>query len=113
MELHGKVGPIDISEQTISALQVKFPTKSVEPELLKAGLWLLRNTSSRPANIWRFLDHWFAKAPDVVRPPPVMVAWWTTDDRTINQGAAVGCFARPGESMAAYRTRIADKMRAA
>jgi hypothetical protein len=113
MELQGKAGPVELSTDTIAALKVRFPAKHVDSELLRAHLWLLRNTSSRPVNIWRFLDHWFAKAPDVIRPPAVVNAWWATDERTINQGAAIGIQARPGETMAQYRSRVADKMRAA
>lgn len=76
-------------------------------------LWLLRYEKRRPANLWRFIDTWLKRAPETVRPPPVVNAWWTTDERTVNQGRAVGIEPRPGETMAEFRNRLADKMRGA
>lgn len=103
-------GAEEISETTISALQTKWPTKNVRSELDRAHLWLLRNAASRPANVWRFIDNWLRKCPDVRKPQPTIVeAWWTTEARTINYARSLGMEARPGESMEQFRDRIRSK----
>ena len=113
IRLWNEKGEVEIEDQTISALQAKWPSRDVSHQLLLAHLWLLRHPARRPANIWRFVDNWLKKAPAVKRPPVLVNAWWATDERTINQGAAVGIQPRPGESMASFKDRVADKMRAA
>lgn len=113
MRLTGKDEELELSTDTIAALKRKYPTRDVDAELSKMHLWLLRYPKRRPANVWRFLDSWLKKAAETQRPPPVVNAWWTTDDRTINQGAALGLSPRAGETMANFRDRIAEKMRGA
>ena len=98
--LESKSGPINLSADTVKALQVRFPTRNVTDELLKAHLWLERYPKRRPVSIWRFLDNWHDKAPATVRPPTVVHAWWATPERTVQQGFALGLQARPGESLA-------------
>ncbi len=112
MILESRSGPVDLSTDTMSALQIRFPSRDVPSELLKAHLWLLRYPARRPASIWRFIDNWLKKAPAVIRPATVVHAWWATDERTINQGAAVGISARPGESMSDFRNRVSLKLKA-
>ena len=113
MLLSGKNESVELSPETVTALQSKFPTRDVPAELAKMHLWLLRYPKRRPANIWRFVDTWLKRAPEVRKPPTVVNAWWTTEQRTLNQGAAIGIQPRPGETMAEFRDRVADKMRAA
>lgn len=114
MRLSTATQDVEISADVVAALKVKFPTKAVEAELLKMHLWLLRYEKRRPKNIWRFMDTWLKESPNVVRPAPtVMFGWWTSDERTINQGAAVGISPRPGETMAQFRDRVSEKMRVA
>jgi len=104
---------IGIDDVLLAGLKRRYPTKDVEGELSTMALWLERYPKRRPVNGWRFVDNWLTRAPAVVKPPPVMHAWWTTDERTINQGAAVGLAPRAGETMATFRDRIAAKMRSA
>ncbi len=85
----------------------------MDAELCKMHLWLLRNPKGRPVRMWLFVDKWLNKAPAVKRPPPVVDAWWTTEQRTINQGRALGMEARPGETMAQFKDRVANALRAA
>lgn len=113
MLLQCKSGWIELSTDTVAALKRKFPSRDVDAELAKAHLWLLRYPKRRPVNVWRFLDSWLKKAPETHKPPPVVNAWWTTDERTVNQGAALGLSPRAGETMANFRDRIAAKMRGA
>lgn len=113
MVLMGKSECVAVSDDTIAALQIRHRAKNVRDELLKAHLWLLRNPRRRPSRMWVFVDNWLNKAPAVIRPVPVVIAWWSTDERTINQGEALGLTARPGESMSQYRDRIAKAMQAA
>jgi len=40
-------------------------------------------------------------------------AWWTSEAETMQKGRELGMDARPGEDMATYRKRIADRIRAA
>lgn len=113
MELETASDKVELSTDDIAALKLKWPTKAVESELLKMRLWLRRYPARRPKMIWRFIDTWLKKSPNVVRPAPtVMYAWWSSDERTLNQGAALGLSPRPGETMAQFRDRIADKMKA-
>lgn len=114
MRLLTATGEMELSTEVVGALKLKWPTKAVDAELLKMHLWLLRYEKRRPKNVWLFVDNWLRKSPNVIRPAPtVMYAWWSSDDRTINQGAALGLSPRPGESMQAFRDRIADRMKAA
>lgn len=113
MELQGRQGPLQLTDDLIAALQKRYPTRAVKDELLKAHLWLTRYEKRRPINVWRFVDNWLERAPATVKPPTVVNAWWTTDERTINMGASLGLQARPGESMAAFRDRIAAAVKAA
>lgn len=111
IQLPAKQGMVEIPDPVVRALQSKNPTKDVPRELDAMLLWLTRHEKRRPVNVWRFIDHWLAKAPAVRRPPEVTLhAWWTTDARTVQQGHAIGVEARPGESMAAFRDRIAARM---
>lgn len=111
MKLSGKTGEVELSTDTIAALKARFPTKNVERELALAHLWLLKNPSSRPVRMIRFLENWLRKADSVIRPDPVVVAaWWVSDERTLNQGRALGLEPRPGESMPAFRDRINAKL---
>ena len=111
MILHTSIGAEELSTETIAALKSRFPTKGVEKELHAMHLWLLRYPKRRPCNVWRFVDNWLRKSPNVVRPPATtMFGWWTSDERTINQGHAVGIAARPGESMSQLRDRISAKL---
>lgn len=109
--LRHKTGVLEINDETARALQVKWAKKNVAQELALMHLWLEQHESRRPANVWRFVDNWLKKAYDVRMVAPTVAAWWATDERTINQGAALGLSARPGESMQQYRSRIAEKMR--
>lgn len=109
--LTGRNGDLVFDPQMISALQSKWATRDVMAELLRARLWLLRYPARRPANLWRFVDNWLKKAPAVVRPQTVVNAWWTSDERTIQQGHALGLSARPGESMAQFRERLSERIR--
>lgn len=110
--LAGKNNEVAFDPQMIAALQSKFRTRDVRGELLKARLWLLRYPARRPVNVWRFVDNWLKRADAVVAPPPVtVVAWWATDERTVQQGHALGLSARPGESMAQFRERVAERIR--
>jgi hypothetical protein len=111
--LMGKMGEVEIGAETIAALQVKWKTRDVSAELQKAHLWLLRYERRRPENVWRFVDNWLKKAPATIMPTTVVNAWWTTDERTLNQGEAIGVRPRPGETMPQYRARLAEKMKAA
>lgn len=113
MELTGKDHVVELSTDTVVALKRKFPSRDVDGELAKAHLWLLRYPKRRPVNVWRFLDSWLKRAPETQRPPPVVNAWWTTDERTLNQGAALGIAPRAGETMANFRDRIAARMKGA
>ena len=113
MLLQTKAGLVELSTDTISALQSKWPSRDVPAELARMHLWLLRYPKRRPANVWRFVDAWLKKAPEVRRPPPVVNAWWTTDERTLNQGRAIGVEPRPGETMAEFKERLANRMRGA
>jgi len=113
MILQAKAGEVDISPDTIKALRLRYRSVDVESELLKAHLWLLRYPKRRPVNLFRFIDNWLSKAPAVLKPDTVVTAWWSTEERTINQGAAIGLTARPGESMAAFKDRIANAMKGA
>jgi hypothetical protein len=105
-----RTGPYELSPDAIAALQQKYPCKAVERELGLMLIWLLRNPGNRPKSFWRFCDHWMDKADDFVKPQPKVAAWWSTDERTINQGLALGLSARPGEPMAAFRDRISTAM---
>ena len=113
MLLPCRSGDVDLSTDTIAALKRKYPTRDVDGEIAKMHLWLLRYPKRRPINVWLFVDNWLKRAPAVNRPPPVVNAWWTTDERTVNQGAALGLSPRAGETMANFRDRIAAKMRGA
>lgn len=113
MELTTRDGAVELSTDTIAALKRKHPTRDVDAEIAKMHLWLLRYPKRRPVNVWLFVDNWLRRSPAVNRPPTVVNAWWTTDERTINQGAALGLQPRAGETMASFRDRIADKLRAA
>lgn len=109
--LQSKGGEIELSTETVMALQARWITRDVENELLKMHLWLLQHPTRRPVRIWRFIDVWLERSPAVKRPTTVVNAWWATDERTINQGAAVGINPRPGETMAAFRDRLGEAMR--
>lgn len=111
MILEAKGGAIELSTETIAALQLRWTTRDVASELAKMHLWLLRYPKRRPASIWRFVDNWLKAAPAVRKPSIVVNAWWSTEERTLNQGAAIGCNPRPGESMAQFRERLGDVMR--
>lgn len=103
---------IELTDTVIAGLRSKFPTKNVDRELLAMNLWLTRYPKRRPVNIWRFVDHWLRKSPNVIRPAPtIMFGWWTSDERTINQGAAIGLTPRPGETMVQFRDRISEKLK--
>ena len=72
-------------------------------------IWLERNPSRRPVRLWRFLDNWLSRAPDLIQPVQRDVAaWWTTEQRTINFAAGLNppMLPRPGESMSEFRERI-------
>jgi hypothetical protein len=109
MILFSKGTEIDINEQIILSLRAKWPTKPVENELHLMYLFLVRRPASRPVNIWRFIDNWLKKSPDIVRPLPNVGFWWTTDERTLNYGRGIGLEPRPGETMSAFRDRINAK----
>ncbi len=111
MELQGRAKNLEITPDITQALQAKWKTRDVAAELLKMHLWLLRYPTRRPVRLWVFIDNWLKASPAVKLPPTVVNSWWTTDERTVNQGAAVGLAPRPGESMASFRDRVADKMR--
>lgn len=111
MELLGHAENLEITPDVIAALQAKWKTRDVPEEILKMHLWLLRYPKRRPKRMWVFVDNWLKAAPAVKLPPTVVNSWWTTDERTINQGAAIGLAPRPGESMAQFKDRVADKMR--
>ena len=110
MMLLGKDSQTEVTDDIVAALQHKWKTRNVASELLKMNLYLIRYPKRRPTMIWRFVDNWLKKAPATVRPLTVVNAWWVTDERTINQGAALGMSARPGETMQAFRDRIAAAM---
>ena len=42
-----------------------------------------------------------------------LVAWWSTDAGILAKGREVGCLPRPGEDMAAYKSRVAVAIRGA
>jgi hypothetical protein len=106
-----KDSTLELDDVAIKALRQKFPTKAVDKELGQMYLWLTRYEKRRPSNGWRFIDTWLRKSPNVNRPPPVTVfGWWTSDERTVNQGAALGLSPRPGETMAQFRDRIHVKL---
>ena len=113
MELQGATTTTVITDDLIAALQQRHKTKDVRSEVLKMHLYLTRYPKRRPVMIWRFVDNWLKRSPATVRPLTVVNAWWTTDERTINQGAALGVNARPGETMAQLRDRISKAMQAA
>lgn len=48
-----------------------------------------------------------------VEVPKAAQAWWTTEEGTMAKGRELGMDARPGEDMAGYRKRIADRIRSA
>lgn len=48
-----------------------------------------------------------------VEVPKSSSAWWTTEEGTMQKGRELGMDARPGEDMATYRKRIADRIRSA
>jgi hypothetical protein len=106
VRLETKNASIHLDADTIAALKSKWRTKDVDAQLLAMHLWLLRNKARRPVNVWRFLDSWLAKAPAVIRPPMLVESWWSTPERVVNQGLALGIQARPGESLAALKDRI-------
>ncbi len=111
--LTGKTETLTLDDTAIAALELRHKAKDVRSEMMAAHLWLLRHPKRRPVMLWRFIDAWLAKAPAVKRPPVVVTAWWATEERTINQGAAIGLTPRPGESLAMFRDRVGAKMRGA
>ncbi len=112
MNLESADGPVAIDSDTSSALQQRWATRDVPAELLKMHLWLLRYPKRRPQYLYRFIDNWLKRAPPVKAPPTLVVnAWWTTEERTLNQGAAVNCNPRPGESMQQFRERLGNHMK--
>ncbi len=113
MNLTGKAETVEIDEVAMKALQLRYPAVAVHDELCKMHMWLIRYEKRRPVRIWVFIDKWLQRAPAVHRPQTVVQAWWATEERTINQGAAIGLTPRPGETMAAFRDRVGNKMRAA
>ena len=104
--LESKDGSVELTPQTLEALRLTWPTKDVRTELAKKHLWLLANPARRPANIWRFVRNWLKKAPDFVKPAPMVAAWWTTEARTLNMGESLEMKPRAGESLSEFRDRI-------
>ena len=113
MRLHGRDGEVEVDADMVVALKSKWRTRNVEAELAKMHLYLVRYPTRRPKLIWRFVDNWLKKAPATVRPLTLVDAWWATDERTIQQGHALGLSARAGESMQQFRDRISAAVRAA
>ncbi len=112
MILHAKHGPVELSTDTVDALQARYPTKNVAHEIQLAHLWLLEHERKRPVRIYAFLRNWLVRSPDVRRPAPVLSAWWTTEAGTLKQGEALGLRSRPGEDMQTYRQRISAALEA-
>ncbi len=111
MYLPVRVGQFEITDQLMASLTRLWPTKDLSTELAKMHLWLERNPKARPAHPYRFIDNWLKKADDMIAPQPKVAAWWATEQRTLNQGAALGLTARPGEGIAEYRERINERLR--
>ena len=107
MILHSKMGPIELSADTIAALQTRYPTKDVARELQLAHLWLLEHERRRPKRIYAFLRNWLARSPDVRRPAPINSAWWTTPEATMRQGEAMGVAPVPSLFMVNSSFRVA------
>jgi hypothetical protein len=108
--LESKDGSVELTPQTLEALRLTWPTKDVRTELAKMHLWLLANPARRPANIWRFVRNWLKKAPDFVKPAPMVAAWWTTEARTLNMGESLEMKPRAGESLSEFRDRISTRI---
>jgi hypothetical protein len=110
MILPCKSGDVELSAAYIAALRQAYPTKDIDTELARAHLWLVANPARRPVRWPAFLRNWLKRADDVIAPQPNVAGWWATEQRTMNQGAALGLAARPGESLAEYRGRISAKL---
>lgn len=65
MNLSLRDSEYELSPDDIAGLRAKYPRADIERELALAHLWLQRNKSRRPANVWRFLDAWLRKASPV------------------------------------------------
>jgi hypothetical protein len=112
MILAGKHGPVELSADTIAALKLSYATKNIDLETARAALWLERNPSRRPVRMLRFLETWLKRSDSVIRPAPIVAAWWTTEARTVNfaLGLSPPMTPRAGESMGEFRDRISARL---
>ena len=83
------------SQQKVAAMEAlpKHIEKWADPEFIPY-----------PAS-WLNGERW----EDVLEPaikPKVTLAWWSSDQGTLDYGAKVGVPAKPGETMANYRQRL-------
>ena len=105
---------VEITDEVIDGLKLRYPNTNVRDELSLMALWLAKNPSRRPKRVMRFVETWLKKATPKIKAVPAKVpGWWTSDDGTMKQAAILGLRARPGEEMREFRERIMARMKEA
>lgn len=104
----------ELEPEVLRGLELRYPQVAVKDQIALMALWLAKNPARRPKRVLRFVETWLRKSTPKLRAVPKQVAaWWTSEAGTMEQARLLGLSARPGEDMAQFRKRIADKMREA
>ena len=104
----------EIPDEVVRGLELRYPQVNVRDQISLMALWLSKNPSRRPKLVIRFVETWLRKStPRLKAVPKQVAAWWTSEAGTMEQARLLGMSARPGEDMAQFRKRIADRMREA
>lgn len=87
-------------------MHVKYweSTGTAKQHIPHPGTWL------NPVNGRRWEDELEMPIP---KPKGATVAWWQSDELIIAKGQELGISPRPGETMAQFKSRVADKLRVA
>jgi hypothetical protein len=131
LKVYAQEGEFELDPELVRSLVATYPAVNVRRELERMYLWSLKNPSRRWANPLRGIEAWLKRASKAVLEAKakqknstrqnqalyaqgartrtiVTDAWWTSEEATMRKARELGMPARPGESMADWRRRLAD-----
>lgn len=113
MHLAGKHGMVELSPDTLRALQLRYPLCNVTDQLTLYAYWLEKNPSRRPVRALRGVENWLKKCSPKAPLVDVNAAkWWTNETATLEMARRVGIAPKPGEEWSRLRARIREKLAA-
>ena len=101
--LPSQTGPVDITDDIIRALQLRYPGVDIEDNLILMKWYMVKTPSRIPKKLFRFMETWLKKQ----KPrPATKLRSMMTEKQLLAEGQKNGIVPRPGEDWVSFDQRL-------